>query len=198
MGIQKLVAWLLGKSDVLETQRLERWHRGIKAFEAGERLYFDKRYDEALEYLDESIKLGYEDPDLFFSRGACLQSLDFHLDAIDDFGKAIAIRDDDSNYYFMRSISRGCVGDLHERVSDLVIAISLAGQNNPHSRSHNEGAREHGYLNGISDVYEIQMRHAERDLEQQAADEYRRRPPHGDLRADLVSKRQAAAKRRTL
>ena len=87
--------------------------------------YGEKRTQDALNCFDSAVACGYEDATLFSSRGSCLQTLKWHLDAIDDFNRAIALEPKDSNGYFMRSISKSATGDLHGSVSDLQEAIRV-------------------------------------------------------------------------
>ena len=130
-------------------------------------------------------------------RGGCLQSLKFDLDAIDDFTKAIELDPEDSNYYFMRSISKGAVGDLHGRVDDLKEAIRLAGIDSASTRSHNAYAREKGYTDGVAGMYRMEMLYANLDIERQVSDERRLQAPAASFGPDLVTKRQSQARRRT-
>jgi hypothetical protein len=129
-------------------------------------------------------------------RGGCLQSLKFDLDAIDDFTRAIEFDSEDSNNYFMRSISKGTVGDLQGRIDDLEEAIRLASIDSPSTRSYNAHAREKGYKDGVKGMYRMERMHANLDLEQQASDERRLQGPAASLGPDLVTKRRSQARRR--
>jgi tetratricopeptide (TPR) repeat protein len=185
------------KSATEPTESDHRWLKGYKAFKRGQDLYFQNEVQQALQYFDTAIDSGFEGADLYGMRGGCLQSLNFDLDAIDDFTKAIELDPEDSNNYFMRSISKGAVGDLHGRIDDLNEAIRLAGIDSSSTRSHNAFAREKGYKDGIAGMYRMQMMHAKLDIEQQASDERRLQGPGASLGPDLVAKRQSEARRRT-
>ena len=150
------------------------WRDGYKAFQIGEDLLLKEQFQEALHYFDTAINSGSEGTDVYAARGSCLQSLEFHLDAIDDFTKAIGFNPADSNLYFMRSLSKGATGDLQGRVADLQEAIRVAGIDNASSRALNALANERGYKDGIVGKYQMDLMHANLDLERQADDEHRR------------------------
>ena len=168
-----------------------------KSFERGQDLYFQNDVQQALRCFDTAIDSGFEDADAYGMRGECLQSLKFHLDAIDDFTKAIELDPEDSNTYFQRSISKGAVGDLHGCVDDLNEAIRLAGIDSASTRSHNALARENGSKEGVVVMYRTRMLRANLDLEHQVSDERRLHGPAASFGPDLVTKRKSEARRRT-
>jgi hypothetical protein len=88
----------------LETKRTaQRWREACDAFQKGKDFYFKKRMQEALGCFDEAIDCGYvDDADVYAMRGGCLQSLDFDLDAIDDFDGVIALKPEDCVTLFQR------------------------------------------------------------------------------------------------
>jgi tetratricopeptide (TPR) repeat protein len=176
----------------------KKWLEGYEAFERGRNHYLKHAIKEALDCFDKAIECGLGDEfDVYSLRGTCLQALNFDIDAIDDFNKAIASEPEDSNLYFMRSISRGATGDLHGCVSDLEEAIRVAGVGNAANISYNGWAKEHGY-NGIIDKYKLDLFNANLSLEMQASDELRRRKhPNLDLGPDVASRRRAESRRRT-
>jgi tetratricopeptide (TPR) repeat protein len=150
----------------LETEKIaQRWRDGFDAFQKGKDFYFERRMQEALDCFDEAIDCGYvDDADVYAMRGGCLQSLNFDLDAIDDFDRAIALEPENSVTFFQRSLSKGSTRDFRGRVSDLQEAIRLAGVDNAYTRSLDVHARETGYKNA-ADYYEMQMESAKLDLE---------------------------------
>ncbi|MFH1769230.1 MAG: tetratricopeptide repeat protein [Parcubacteria group bacterium] len=120
---------------------------------------------EALDCFDKAIDCGYvDDADVYAMRGGCLQSLNFDLDAIDDFDKAIALEPEDSNTFFQRSLSKCSTRDSHGCVSDLQEAIRLASVDNKYTRSHDSQSREWGYRNS-AEFYEMEMESAKLDLD---------------------------------
>lgn len=180
------------------TETNQRRLDGYNALQKGGVFYGKGQLREALDCFDAAIDNGFEDGGIYRSRGLCLQSLNFDLDAIDDFDKAIASEPQDSNLYYMRSISKGATGDLHGRVSDLQEAVRLASVENAANRSYNAFAKEKGYKNGVIGIYEADLLLANLDLESQATQErVRRECPGDDLGLDLVSRRRAKARRRT-
>ena len=197
MSFFDAIANFFKKPPTEPTESDHLWREGYKAFDRGQDLYYQNEVQQALHYFDTAIDSGFEGADVYGMRGGCLQSLHFDLDAIDDFTKAIEFDPEDSNNYFMRSISKGAVGDLHGRVDDLNEAIRLTGVDSPSTRSHNTYAREKGYKDGVAGMYRMEMMHANLDLEQQASDERRLQGPAASLGPDLVAKRQSQARRRT-
>lgn len=183
--------------STVPTENDQRWRDGYMALERAKELYVRNEAQQALRYFDTAIDSGFEDADIYIMRGECLQSLEFDLDAINDFTKAIEIDPEDSNTYFQRSISKGAVGDLQGRVDDLNEAIRLAGIDSPSTRNHDAGARENGYKDGVAGFYRMQMMHANLDLDRQASDERRLQGPAASLGPDLATKRRSKARRRT-
>ena len=197
MGFFDTIANIFKRPTTEPTESDHLWREGYRAFERGKDLYFQNEAQQALHYFDTAIDSGFEGADVYGMRGGCLQLLQFDLDAIDDFTKAIEFDSEDSNNYFMRSISKGAVGDLHGRIDDLNEAIRLAGIDSASTRSHNAYARENGYNDGIAGRYNMEMMHATLDLERQASDARRLQDAAAILGSDLVTKRQSQARRRT-
>ncbi len=178
------------------TENFQLWLNGYKALERGKDLFCQNDCQQALRYLDIAIDSGFEDEDVYGMRGGCLQSLKFDLDAIDDFTRVIESAPEDSNNYFMRSISKGAVGDLHGRVDDLNEAIRLAGIDSASTHSHDAYAREKGYTDGVVGLYRMEMMSANLDIDRQASDERRLQDPAASPAPDPVTKRQSQARRR--
>jgi tetratricopeptide (TPR) repeat protein len=130
-----------------ETNLLE----GIGFFEAGKKHFMEGKNQEALDCFDKAIKNGVED-EVYELRAMCLQALDFHLDAIDDFNKAISLSPENANSYFMRSLSESRTGDVEACISDLESAVRLSKIDNEANRILNEGAKETG-RNSVTDFY---------------------------------------------
>ena len=75
----------------------------MKVFQEGEKLNNENQYKEAILKFDIVISEGYGIfQEAYSQRGMCLQYLDFHLDAIDDFTKAIGLFPSDANNFFCR------------------------------------------------------------------------------------------------
>ncbi len=119
---------------------------GFEAYHKGEDFLSKKQMQEALECFDEAINSGYVDnADVYSGRGLCLQSLNYDLDAIDDFDRAIALQPENSLTFYLRSLSKSSTSDLRGCVSDLEEAIRLAGVDNEYTRNVDAHARETGY-----------------------------------------------------
>jgi tetratricopeptide (TPR) repeat protein len=119
------------------------------------KLYDQKRYAEALVQFDIVERTNrYES--IYYERGCCLQSLDYHLDAIDDFTKAIELSPGEANIYFMRSMSYLQLGDVVEAWKDNITAIQLSKNNNNENSEANKRAKEMGYETATS-FYELRL-----------------------------------------
>lgn len=112
------------------------------------KLFDQKRYAEALVYFDlvENSNCTPETQfDLYNERGNCLQALNYHLDAIDDFTKLIEMYPGSANPYFMRSLSYLMLGDYSEAWKDNFTAIQLSKANTKENTEANERAKKNGY-----------------------------------------------------
>lgn len=100
-----LFKWFHDRSEQ-RNSRL-RYSQGLDQLEEARKHLVAKpsRYQEALTCLDQVIASGIETAEVFGMRGTCLQALDFHLDAIEDYSKAISLDVGDCNTYFQRSVS---------------------------------------------------------------------------------------------
>ena len=171
---------------------------GYDAFQRGKQHYLvgSAQAQEALDCFDTAIGCGFEDGGIYGMRGWALQVLGFDPDAISDFSKGITLEPEDSNLYFMRSLSRGGIGDLHGAVEDLEEAIRLSEIDNALNATYNVWAKQHGY-DSITTKYQYDLRNANCALEQQADEEISRsKCPGLDLGPDLVSRRRVTARRR--
>lgn len=165
MNLLTTILNLFKKTDHESSEANQRWIAGSRAFQNGMEFYVKGKDQLALDCFDTAIELGFENSELYGIRGSCRQSLKLHVDAIDDFNKAIASEPDDSNLYFMRSNSKGALGDLLGRIADLQVAIRVSAIDNAANRSHNEGAREQGHRNGVISIYQFQLAFATNELE---------------------------------
>jgi tetratricopeptide (TPR) repeat protein len=169
------------------------WCRGFDALERGKELYLRKQFQEALEQFDRAIENGLTEADVYRLRGSCLQMLDFHLDAIDDFTEALATEKDNFNLYAERSNSRGQTGDFRGEIADLQEAIRLSQIPSRWTDALNELAQEHG---SPIEWYTMALITAKMSLEMQEKDE-RRRKEHPDVSiTDLAAHNRAKCKKR--
>ncbi len=106
------------------------------AYERGRSLFAVRSFQEALGQFDLAIANGFEeemkfqDGEIYIWRAGCLQMLNFHLDAIDDFDRGILISPGNGERHFQRSVSKGAVGDFAGAVADLEEAVRLDSANN--------------------------------------------------------------------
>jgi hypothetical protein len=141
---------LFRKTPSVSTEANERWLRGYHAFEAGKKHFAARRDQEAVDCFDTAEECGSEECDfvdepLFSLRGSCLQSLEWHLDAIDDFTKAISFAPQDCNLYFQRAVSKEATGDQQGHLADIQDAIRLAEADNALNRIYNLGVKDKGW-----------------------------------------------------
>ena len=123
----------------------EKWLRGYNALEAGKKHFAEERTEQALDCLDTAIECGLEHGEAFSLRGSCLQTLEWHLDAIDDFSKAISLEPQDCNTYFQRAMSKFSTGDHQGFLADIEEAIRLSETDNALNRIYNTYAQETGW-----------------------------------------------------
>jgi tetratricopeptide (TPR) repeat protein len=105
------------------------------ATEKGKDFYLQNQFSDALEAFDEVLRnYGVLDStqmaEIYTLRGSCLQSLGWHLDAIEDFGKAIELNASEPDNFFMRGVSHQSIGELSEAVHDFERFIALAPKTN--------------------------------------------------------------------
>ena len=153
-----------------EKNRIE----GCNAFNEGYRLYENNFFEKALPFFDIAIKYEhdlkhtsmnfyerraagwYNLDDAYKYRAYCLQALEFHLDAIDDFSKTIELTPDDCNLYFSRSMSKMSMYDCEGQVSDLEKAIELSKINNELNQEYLLNAKEMG-RDSHTLIYQMQL-----------------------------------------
>ena len=112
------------------------------ALDMGNIRLLKKDFQGALAFYDiviqNDMKKGYE------QRAICLQALDYHIDAIYDFDKAIYFTPEDCNIYYMRAQSRIKIGDNEGAISDMNTAIVLSKEINETNRLYNDDAFQNG------------------------------------------------------
>lgn len=134
------------KKKTYDKQKAKRkWLQGFHAFKEGLKHTYEGRDQEAVDCFDKAIKSGVEFEEVYAWRGMCLWALDFHLDAIDDFNKAISLEPADCELYYMRSLSKSATGDFEGCVTDLQEAIRLSEVDNENNRTWNSHAKEMGW-----------------------------------------------------
>jgi len=150
------------------------WIEGHRFFELGKEFYFIKRLpNEGLQYFDKAIANGFEE-NVFNLRAGCLQELDYHYEAIEDFNKAISLSPNDCNIYFCRSISKNATLDYEGQIADLIKAIELSQVNNEMNRIYNESAKKNNLSkNGILGLFQTSLDGAQMDFDMELEDKER-------------------------
>ena len=146
---------LFRKKRSVSTEANKKWLQGYHAFEAGKKHFAEQSDQEAVNCFDEADECGFEAVELFSLRGTCLQSLEWNIDAIDDFTKAISLEPQDCNLYFQRAMSKISIGDQQGFLIDIQDAIRLAKVDNALTKIYNLQANERG-SKSVATVYEQQ------------------------------------------
>jgi tetratricopeptide (TPR) repeat protein len=133
----------------------ERWNQGYNAFKEGQKHEAALRKHEALNCYDTANKCGFEDAGLFSSRAWLLNGLGWHLDAIEDFDKAILLEPQDCNLYFGRAMSKMQTGDQQGSRADFQEAIRLSKVDNGLNTKYSSGAKDIGRVSHTA-MYEQQ------------------------------------------
>ncbi|MBF4505342.1 hypothetical protein IRZ83_01605 [Flavobacterium sp. JLP] len=97
-------------------------NEGLENLEKGKQYYFSNQIQDALFYLDNAINSGF-DNGAYELRGNCLQKLDYHYRAIEDFDKAIEIDPLEFSNYYSRAVSKKAILDFTGQIEDLHNAI---------------------------------------------------------------------------
>lgn len=124
---------------------------GLEFFRIGKELFLNKEFEKAIENFDKSIDCGIEDG-VYEFRGMSLQALNFDLDAIDDFDKAIAQNPEDANLYFFRGLSRSAAGYIVDSIKDFSRAVELSKIPNELNKNYNSTIKGKGWQS-ITDFY---------------------------------------------
>lgn len=133
------------KKPSASTETNDKWMRGYNAFKAGKKHFAEHRNQEAIECFDTAIECGFEDVTVFCLRGSCLQTLEWHLDAIDDFTMAISLEPQDCNLFFQRAMAKSSTGDQQGFLTDIEDAIRLSKAETTLNRNYNLGAKDMGH-----------------------------------------------------
>jgi tetratricopeptide (TPR) repeat protein len=136
---------LFTKKARVSTQQEQQWLEGVHAFKKGSKLFRENKHQEALDCFDRAIECGFGGEGIYGLRAWSLQGLGFHLDAVDDFLKAISLAPEEADLYFGCSISRSATGDFAGCVSDLQEAIRLSKLDNEYNDFWNNYAKETGW-----------------------------------------------------
>lgn len=158
-------------------QSQKKWD-GFDFFQKGQDCYFNRQTNEALSYFDKAFECGFaenfpsEATNLYDLRAGCLQELDFHYDAINDFDKSISLSPNDCNKFFSRSISKGTVLDFEGEVADLERAIELSKIDNELNREYNDEAQKQGHKN-VAGMYQMRVVMAKMNLDSEIKDRER-------------------------
>jgi len=160
------------------TEEDNKFNEAFNEYQEGKKLYSAKKYQDAIYYFDRAIESGFERyyNEIYELRAISLQTLQFDLDAIEDFNKAISLAPEDANLFFMRGLSRGATGDFIGSIFDYKEAIRLSKIDNNLNDHWNNYAKETGWTS-VSAVYEHHLVRAQmnKDLYEKHPDAWERR-----------------------
>jgi tetratricopeptide (TPR) repeat protein len=142
------------KDSEISASDSSNFHEGLEAFNEGNRYFFSKDFNTALPYYDTAIQNNIEEG--YDQRAMCLQALNYHVDALSDFDRAIELSPQDCNIYFMRAMSRIKLRDNAGAVSDMRAAIELSQVKNERNRAYNEGRIKNGE-SPLHDFYTLHL-----------------------------------------
>jgi tetratricopeptide (TPR) repeat protein len=100
--------------------------RGHSEFEKGKMYCARNLWQQGLDCLDLAIECGLDNAEIFTARASCLEELDWYLDAIDDYDRAILLEPHDCNHYYQRANCKNSVGDRQGYMADIQEAIRLS------------------------------------------------------------------------
>jgi tetratricopeptide (TPR) repeat protein len=131
-NFQKMKNWLtslFSSKSRIDQPKQSNFMDGWSAYQRGKELLLIKEKakennEEALLLFDKAIECGINDA--FFERAFCLQGLDYHYDAVEDFNQAILNVKEDANLYFSRGHSKKIIADYEGAISDLKKAVELS------------------------------------------------------------------------
>ena len=159
------------KFPTSEKENFEEKKQIFDFFQKGKDSYLNNDLNDALLYFDKAFELKFteyclkEEANIYDLRGACLERLEFHYDAISDFNKSISLSPNDCDKYFCRSRSKLAILDYEGAVLDIEKAIEVSQVDNEHNKIFNEQAYEQGYKNGAAEFYQLRLQMVKLDLE---------------------------------
>lgn len=112
----------------------------------------EKNNIDALLYFDKAVSYGIKEA--YPERAYCLQILEYHIEAIQDFTTAISFDKQDSNLYYGRALSCKSMFWLEKAKLDYEKAIELAKLKSSLNDFYNQRALEMGYTS-VSDFYQM-------------------------------------------
>lgn len=133
---------------------------GLIAYLEAKEIFFNdnmqnRNIEKALELYDIAITHGIKEA--FSERAFCLQELNYHFDAIQDFDNAIDNNSEDANLYFGRAHSKSCISNFEESITDFRKAIELSKVDLELNRLYTSKMKESGWKS-VTNFYENQLR----------------------------------------
>ncbi len=118
----------------------------------------------ALEFFDQAIEKGYNEAEVFASRGSILHDLNFHIDALNDYNICITKNAQKASYYYARAMIKSYMFDYKGSSADFQEAIRLSKFDNEDTRYWNSYAKETGY-NSVTEKYELDLKYLDMAFE---------------------------------
>ncbi|OXA82108.1 hypothetical protein SAMN05444397_101850 [Flavobacterium aquidurense] len=96
--------------------------KSFENLEKARKFYLANKYEEALVCLS-TFSNSDAHPEAYKLKGDCLQRMDFHYNAIEDFDKAIETNPLEFSNYYSRAVSKKAILDFTGQIEDLHNAI---------------------------------------------------------------------------
>jgi tetratricopeptide (TPR) repeat protein len=97
--------------------------QSAEILETAKKLMSAHQYEEALLCLDSAITSNSDNDNAYKLKGECLQKMNFHYNAIEDFDKAIETNPLEFSNYYSRAVSKKAILDFTGQIEDLHNAI---------------------------------------------------------------------------
>lgn len=153
--MKNLLPAFLQKLKKYSTLKLQTPVPGWDEYLAARELFVKQgKNNEALVLLDEAIGKGIHYA--YADRAFCLQELELHYDAVEDFDKAISAFPKDANLYYGRGHSKMVLTEYDNAVSDLKKAIEYSHLTSSIHEQYDADIIAKGW-NSLQEFYEFQL-----------------------------------------
>jgi tetratricopeptide (TPR) repeat protein len=128
----------------------------------------ETKINEALKLFDIAIEKGYDEANVYITRGMCLYDLKFYFDALEDYNRGIDRKPNNgiANNYYYRSMIKYFILDFDGSLADIKEAIYLSKLDNEDNKWWNNHAKTLGF-NTQTELYELDKETAERKLDRE-------------------------------
>ncbi len=147
-NLKQFISNLFKSKPKLTNEEPGELYQAWTAYEKANELFDSKLPEEALQYYDMAIHPLLKEA--YCHRAFCLQALNYHYDAIEDFNKAIIAFESDANLYYGRACSYMALDEYEIAEPDLKMAIRLSQQDTELNRHRNKLAKSMNWSSAVS------------------------------------------------